>query len=235
MTDERREKVDFSEPFFKAGTALIVRKDRKKDEIAIKVLDNEYNPKDKNTADIRVKFPKRETYSNCVFPEEYNETITINCAITDLKDIDPYNEGFEYVDSTDKIGITYSKLDAGNFFKANSKLTGHEVISESDKSKKVCSSTPPSTSSSPSPSTSPSDDNTIKYQQTKKKSSKLSTGAIIAIIIPCVLVLLGVLIFAIMKAKDYPNEFPHRSASIHNIQEIQGSSVQSIPVGNIVN
>ena len=44
MTDERREKVDFSEPFFKAGTALIVRKDRKKDEIAIKVLDNEYNP-----------------------------------------------------------------------------------------------------------------------------------------------------------------------------------------------
>ena len=38
-TDERKEKVDFSEPFHLSGTVLVVRKDSKKDEITIKILD----------------------------------------------------------------------------------------------------------------------------------------------------------------------------------------------------
>ena len=178
ITDERKEKVDFSEPFFTAGTVLVVRKDSKKDEIAIKVLDDKYNQKKNNAADILVKFPKRETNSSCVFPEKYNETITINCTISDLKDIDPYSEGFEYVNSSDKIDITYLKLDAGNFINANKKLPGHKIITESDKSKKVCNTRP-----SPSPSPSPYDNRTIHYHD--KKKSGLSTGGIIGITIPC--------------------------------------------------
>ena len=59
--------------------------------------------KKNNVDEILVKFPKRETNSSCIFPEKYNETITINCTISDLKDIDPYNEGFKYVNSSDKI------------------------------------------------------------------------------------------------------------------------------------
>ena len=192
ITDERKEKVDFSDAFYTSGTVMVVRKDGKKDEIAIKVLDDKYNQKKNNAADILVKFPKRETNSSCVFPEKYNETITINCTISDLKDIDPYSEGFEYVNSSDKIDITYLKLDAGNFINANKKLPGHKIITESDKSKKVCNGTRPS----PSPSPSPYDNRTI-YNREKKKSG-LSTGGIIGIMIPCGLVLLGAGGFALM-------------------------------------
>ena len=215
ITDERKEKVDFSEPFFTAGTVMVVRKDSKKDEVAIKILDNKYNLKKNNTADILVKFPKRVTNSSCVFPEKYNETITINCTISDLKDIDPYNEGFEYVNSSDKIGITYSKLDVGNFIKANSKLKGHKIITESDKSKKVCNDTRPSPSPTPSPSPSPSptpspvpspspspsDANITTFYKSQKNSSGLPTGGIIAIMIPCILLLLAAAAFALMSSR----------------------------------
>ena len=229
ITDERKEKVDFSDSFFTAGTVMVVRKDSKKDEIAIKVLDDKYNPKKNNNADILVKFPKRKTNSSCVFPEKYNETITINCTISDLKDIDPYNEGFEYVNSSDKISITYSKLDVGNFIRADSKLPGHKIITESDKSKKICNGTSPSPSPSPSttPSTtpSPSDDNRTLYYQRKKSSSGLSTGGIIAIMIPCGLVLLGAAGFALMNSGGTP-----AALAQYNDSELKTVTRQNLPL-----
>ena len=194
ITDERKKKVDFSEPFHTSGTVLVVRKDSKKDEIAMKILDGKNEDKKNNVAEILVKFPKRETISSCAFPEKYNETITINCTISDLKDIDPYNEGFEYVNSSDKICITYSKLDVGNFIKANKLLPEHKVITESDKSQKLCSET----------SISPSDNNMTLINQNKKSSSGLSTGGIIAITIPCALALLGVAGFTLMGSNPRP-------------------------------
>ena len=69
--------MDFSEPFHTSGTVLVVRKDSKKDEIAMKILDGKNEDKKNNVAEILVKFPKRETISSCAFPEKYNETITI--------------------------------------------------------------------------------------------------------------------------------------------------------------
>ena len=42
ITDERKKWVDFSDAFYTTGTVMVVRKDSKKDEIAIKVLDDKY-------------------------------------------------------------------------------------------------------------------------------------------------------------------------------------------------
>ena len=218
INDERKKRVDFSDSFFTSGTVMVVRKHSKKDEIEVTILDDKHNPKKNNAADILVKFPKRETNSSCVFPEKYNETITINCTISDLKDIDPYSEGFEYVNSSDKIDITYLKLDAGNFINANKKLPGHKIITESDKSKKVCNGTRPS----PSPSPSPYDNRTIHYHD--KKKSGLSTGGIIGITIPCGLLLLGAAGFALMRGGT-PAALPQYNAS-----ELQTVTRQNLPL-----
>ena len=223
ITDERKKKVDFSDSYFTAKTVMVVRKDSKKDEIAMTVLDDKYNPKANNAADILVKFPKRETYSSCVFPKKYSDIITIDCTISDLKDIDPYNEGFEYVNSSDKINITYSKLDVGNFINANKKISGHKIINESDKSSKVCNGTQPSPSPSPSPSHSSSDGNSTIFYQGKKSSSGLSTGGIIGIMIPCGLALLGAAGFALMGSRPAP--LPQ-----YNPSELQTVSRQNLPL-----
>ena len=230
ITDDRKEKVDFSEPFYSSGTVLVVRKDSKKDEIPIKILDGNYEEKKNNVADILVKFPKREAISSCVFPEKYNETITINCTISDLKDIDPYNEGFEYVNSSDKILITYSKLDVSNFINANKTLPEYKVITESDKSKKLCSGSP-----------SPSEHNMTVNNQNRKNSSGLSTGGIIAITIPCGLALLGVAGFALMSSNPRPastinnsNENINVSQNLPlNTYEIQQSVKDVLPVEKV--
>ena len=58
-TDERKEKVDFSEPFHLSGTVLVVRKDSKKDEITIKILDGN-NEEKNNVADILKNFQKEK-------------------------------------------------------------------------------------------------------------------------------------------------------------------------------
>jgi polar amino acid transport system substrate-binding protein len=260
ISDERKEKVDFSDSFYSDETVLVVRKDSKKDEIAIKVLDDKNSPKKDNTADILVKFPKKETTSSCVFPEKYNETITIKCTISDLKDIDPYNEGFEYVNSSDKISVTYSKSDVDSLIKANSKLQGQTIITESDKSKKVCNGTaPPPTPSStplPSPEPFPSDDNKTLYYQNKKSSTGLSTGGIIGIAIPCGLVVLTAAGFALMGSGAAPaaaapqfnnselltvtrQNLPLNAYEIQQpvqvVQPVQGQAVQPVTVVQDVN
>ena len=201
ITDERKNSVNFSNPIHNAGTVLVTRVDRKKDTATLKVLDNNYNEKDNNAANVQVKFSDKIKNSSCVFPEKYNDTIIINCTISDLDNIDPYEEGFEFVNTTDKIQLIFSNLELNNFFQANSKISGHEnIITESDKSKKVC------TSNSTS-----QENNTIKPVIHKIKSSGgISTGAIIGIIIPCVVVLIAAIATAAVcynKNKVPPSNF----------------------------
>ena len=183
ITDERKNSVNFSNPIHNAGTVLVTRVDRKKDALTLKVVDNNYNEKTNNAANVQVKFSDKIKNSSCVFPEKYNDTIIINCTISDLDNIDPYEEGFEFVNTTDKIQLICSDLELNNFFQANSKISGHEnIITESDKSNKVCTSNSNSTSS--------------EYKRVNprihiKSSGGLSTGVIIGIIIPCVLLLIA--------------------------------------------
>ena len=183
ITDERKKSVNFSNPIHNAGTVLVTRVDRKKDSITLKVLDNNYNEKTNNAANVQVKFSDKIKNSSCVFPEKYNDTIIINCTISDLDNIDPYEEGFEFVNTTDKIQLICSDLELNNFFQANSKISGHEnIITESDKSNKVCTSNSNSTSS---------EYNRVNPRIHIKSSGGLSTGVIIGIIIPCVLLLIA--------------------------------------------
>ena len=82
-------------------------------------------------------------------------------------------------------------FNASTFFKANKLLPNYTIIKESDKSKAIC-------------SLSKNEDKEFNKNETinnyfmkTKSSGGISTGAILAILIPCILVLLAVIIIAL--------------------------------------
>ena len=118
--------------------ALTVRIDNKKDQIQLKVLDSNYKEKMNNSAELKVKFSNTIKTSSCIFPDKYNDTILINCIISDLKNINA-SKGFEYMSTSDKINILSNNLELNNFFQANKKLAGHNNITiEDNKSNIIC-------------------------------------------------------------------------------------------------
>ena len=138
ITDERKKKINFSNPLYSTGMALTVRIDNKKDQIQLKVLDNNYKEKVNNSAELKVKFSNTIKTSSCIFPDKYNDTILINCTISDLKNINA-SKGFEYVSTSDKINILSNNLELNNFFQANKKIAGHNNITfEDNKSNIIC-------------------------------------------------------------------------------------------------
>ena len=225
INDERKQLIDFSDSIHNAGTVLVTRVDMKEDEIALKILDNNHKEKPNNDANVQVKFSDKIKNCSCVFPEKYNKSIIINCTISDLDNINPNEEGFDFLNTSDKINLLFIDLELSNFFQANSKISGHEnIITESDKSNVVCplnsSSIPtsvPSTNSTtsstsiptPTPSTTkptpipePSPGSNEETAVSRRKPIKgLSTGAIIAIIIPCAVALIAAIIAAIVCVK----------------------------------
>lgn len=76
--------------------------------------------------------------SSCAFPKTFNDTFSINCTINDLNGIDPYTQGIDYINTTDKLRIVYSDLEIDNILKANDKLK-LPIIVESDKTEHICS------------------------------------------------------------------------------------------------
>ncbi len=138
ITEERAKTISFSEPIFKVGTALIVRKGSKKDKIKLSLIDDEYNEIENNKATITLDMGDNTLESKCTFPDTFNDTILLNCKISDLKDIDPYSQGVKSLNSTDKLLILYSDLEIRNLLQANTKL-GEKIIEESDKSEAICS------------------------------------------------------------------------------------------------
>ena len=97
-----------------------------------------------------------------------------------------YN-GFNFSASNDSFYILYSNLRLDNFLQANTKLPGHHIITESNKNNIVC-----YTSSGTSVTTSVATNatNTSLYRN-HGSSGGISTGAIIGIAIPCILLALG--------------------------------------------
>ena len=111
-----------------------------------------------------------------------------------------------------------------NFINANKTLSEHKVITESDKSTKLCSGSPL-----------PFYNNMTLNYQNKKNSSGLSTGGIIAITIPCGLALLGVSGFALMglNPRHYPpkdNPFEITRVSNQNLTLNTYETQQSVEV-----
>ena len=140
VTDERKQTVNFCNSLYTIGTALAVRIDSRKDMIEIKILDHNYKEKSNNTSQLQVKFSDSNKISSCIFPDKYNETIIINCTISDLNHIN-VSKGFEFVDTSDKINILYKNLELNNFFQANSKISGHNtIIIEGNKDNIICNS-----------------------------------------------------------------------------------------------
>ena len=234
INDERKQLIDFSDSIHNAGTVLVTRVDMKEDEIALKILDNNHKEKPNNDANVQVKFSDKIKNCSCVFPEKYNKSIIINCTISDLDNINPNEEGFDFLNTSDKINLLFIDLELSNFFQANSKISGHEnIITESDKSNVVCplnsssiptsvpstnsttsstsipTPTPSTTKPTPTPSTTkptptpePSPGSNEETAVSRRKPIKgLSTGAIIAIIIPCAVVLIAAIIAAIVCVK----------------------------------
>ena len=208
--EERKKLINFTSPIHNAGTVLAVRTDTKKDTVKIKVVDkNNYN-KTNNAANIQVFFPNKNITTNsiCVFPEKYDDTILINCTISDLNNIDPYSDGFQYLNTSDKMFIACSNLELNNFFQANSKIPGHNDIIRV--SNKTCS------------YTNNTDLNeTIPLIKKSSSSDGLSGGAIAGIVIASVVVFLGIIGVILYCLNKKPSKIPfeeNRANSAHDLK-----------------
>ena len=139
ITEDRKKKIDFSNPLYTTGLAFAVRIEKKKDEIKIRVLDNNFYEKSNNNVEVQVKFYNSIKNSTCIFPDKYNDTFLINCTISNLDNIESSKKGFEYLNTSDKINILSRNLELDNFFQANSKIIGHNnIIIEGNKDKIIC-------------------------------------------------------------------------------------------------
>ena len=242
ITNERKNLVNFSNPIHSAGTVLAVRVDTKKDSISMNILDTKYKVKTNNTAEIKVKISDKIKTSNCIFPNMYNDTILINCTISDINDIDPYSEGMEFLNTSDKLKIVYYNLELNNFFQANTKISGHNnIIKESDKKNFVCESSQNNNNNNSNNDSNNNDNNDNNgnndnnkndnnaynnFIPNRKNSGKLSTGGIIAIVIPTIILLLGVTIITISLKSS--------SSSVHTLSNFNDDTIQNIqiPKGN---
>ena len=229
-SDERKKLINFTTPIHNAGTVLAVRTDIKKDTVKIQVVDELNNKKSNNAADIQVLFPNKNitTTSNCVFPEKYDDTILINCTISDLNNIDPYTEGFEYHNTSDKMFLAFATLELNNFFQANSIIPEHkDIIIESNKTNIVCTSPLNTTTDlNTTNNTYPTNNNTnasSTFNNTnstdpgdnidpllKKSSSSggLSGGAIAGIVVASVVAFLAIVGITLCCLKKKPEKIP---------------------------
>ena len=229
-SDERKKLINFTTPIHNAGTVLAVRTDIKKDTVKIQIVDELNNKKSNNAADIQVLFPNKNitTTSNCVFPEKYDDTILINCTISDLNNIDPYIEGFEYHNTSDKMFLAFATLELNNFFQANSIIPEHkDIIIESNKTNIVCTSplntttdlntanntyptnnnTNASSTSNNTNSTDPGD-NIDPLLKKSSSSGGLSGGAIAGIVVASVVAFLAIVGITLCCLKKKPEKIP---------------------------
>ena len=191
ILEERKEYINFSNPILESPTVLAVRTDSKKNYYKIVIVDNNFKEKPKNIVDIEVIFSNITKNSSCVFPKKYNDTIIINCTISNITETNPYYEGFEYGNTSDKIRFIYYDFDPKNFFNANSIFPELNIIQESNKSNSICST---------------DDDNFNKFNNfTGKSYSHLSRGKTIAISVSIgvILVLFVCVIILNYKPKEH--------------------------------
>ena len=225
--NERKKLINFTSPIHNAGTVLAVRTDIRKDTIKIEVIDKNNNKKANNTADIQVFFPNKNitTNSNCIFPEKYNDTILINCTISDLNDIDPHTEGFQYLNTTDKMFIAFSNLELNNFFQANTKIPDHNDIIRI--SNKTCTLFLNNTDNSINVTNITSPINNTEFNETipliikSSSSSGLSNGAIAGIVIASVVAVLAIVGVALFCLKRKPSKAPFEENRENSANDIK--------------
>ena len=192
ITDERKKLMSFSDPLYENNVVLAVRLDSKKYEMPLVAVNKNFSFNRTTMFDVHdvyydVKFSDGQIkQSNCTLPSFYNDTILLNCTISDISGVDVSN-GFNFSASNDSFYILYSNLRLDNFLQGNTKLPGHHIITESNKNNIVC-----YTSSGTSVTTSVATNATnASLYRNHGSSGGISTGAIIGITIPCVLLALG--------------------------------------------
>ena len=212
ITDERKNYIHFSEPIIKSYTILSVTSHDKKEFLTNIAIDENGVQKPNNNVDINVKFRDLTKTSSCIFPKKYNDTIIINCTISNITE---NNTRFEYGNSTDKIKFNYYSFNATTFLNANKLLNNDSIILESDKSEIICQ---PIKNNSENNEVIPK----INYIKKYKSAGRLSIGAIIAILVPCVLVIFIIFIFIFLAIKRTPpvKNAPSTSESVASINEI---------------
>ena len=114
------DKLTFSNPIYKSSTVLAIKTKNKKDCLTIQVLDKDYNYKSNNDMQILTQVLYKDRNTSCIFPKEYNDTILINCTISDfVYDINGTMTGFDFLNTSDLIKITYSNIKPDNFLNAD--------------------------------------------------------------------------------------------------------------------
>jgi ABC-type amino acid transport substrate-binding protein len=119
-TYEVERHIFFSNPIYKSSTVLAVKTKNKKDCLTFQVLDKDYNYKSNNDLQIFTRVLYKDRNTSCIFPKEYKDTILINCSISGfVYDINGTMTGFDFLNTSDRIKITYSTIKADNFFNAD--------------------------------------------------------------------------------------------------------------------
>lgn len=112
--------LTFSNPIYKSSTVLAVKTKNKKDCLTIQVLDKDYNYKSNNDMQIFTRVLYKDRNTSCIFPKEYKDTILINCSNPDfVYDINGTMTGFDFLNTSDLIKITYSTIKPYNFLNAD--------------------------------------------------------------------------------------------------------------------
>ena len=244
ITEERKQLVNFSYPILTAGTSLVVSREKRKLPGKMQALDENYTPKENNTIYFPVKIGNQDTVSACVFPEnyDYNGYALINCTISDLKGVDPTQNGLILRTSNDTLGLNNVEYNPTNLLNGNTLLPGYNIINETNKTSYICyvpapttiyvppTTVPPATTVT---TTTPLKNSTYLYYKSSKKG--LSTGAIIGIIIPCAVALLGATIGAFLcrRGQAAPAYAPRLDASNYKLNTVPQYPMQQIQVHQV--
>ena len=237
-----KDNIYFSNPILNSSSVLAVRKDSIRSRLPITVLNGNYSKKTENKIEIPVNVSGIYKNSSCILPDTfYNDTILINCTISDLSEDALFNgTEINYGHTDDRINLLYASIKAENLIKANNIFSDNSIITHSNTNGIICpnsnnsssnnyssnnSSSNNSNSADSSSDDSNSDDSSSNSTINKfnnfnfnKKKKGLSTGGIIGIIIPCVVVLIGISIVA-FACRNKQDIKPYPSSSYNNLTD----------------
>ena len=201
-----KEGIYFSDPILKSSSLLAVRKDSVRDLLPITTLYGNYTEKNNNIIEIPVEIPDGNIkISSCILPEKfYNDTILINCSISNVSEAEQsYFNGtaINYDKTNERIKILYSTLDFNNILNANNLFLNENIINQTNTSNLFCQIFGNKNITNNTNSTDDDEPSTTKttfnrYIPKKKSNSNAST--IVAIVIPCVVALIAIIMVTSM-------------------------------------
>ena len=200
-----KENLYFSKPIYNGTSILAVRPDSIRNTLPITVLDGNYQQKENNNYETKVEINGAIKNKICTLPDTfYNDTILINCSISDISEDELKNiKNLKIVNSSDRIKILYATFRVDNIENANVLFPNKNFSIQSNMDNII----------NPNDQGDTSTDTSIDNAKYIKKSDKgLSTGGIIAIVIPTVILVVGIAILAFtLKSSKSPTINPETS------------------------